>query len=89
MTLFGHEQIEAVFSVQKNMNAAWKNFNKGVTLLIKVSLKVQYRYLYVLNKGRERNPPPCSHYLGQVVYGCVRLWRQRVAQLPIPHPPAS
>ncbi len=26
--------------MQNNMNAAWKNFNKGVTLLIKVTLKV-------------------------------------------------
>jgi hypothetical protein len=40
----------------------------------------------VLTKGRERNPPPCSRHLGQVVYGCVTLWRQRVAQLPIPPP---
>jgi hypothetical protein len=38
------------------------------------------------SKGRERNPPPCSRHLGQVVYGCVMLWRQRVAQLPIPPP---
>jgi hypothetical protein len=27
-------------------------------------------------KGRERNPPPCSRHLCQVVYGCVTLWRQ-------------
>jgi hypothetical protein len=38
------------------------------------------------SKGRERNPPPCSRHLGQVVYGCVTLWRQRVAQLIIPPP---
>ncbi len=27
-------------------------------------------------KGREPNPPPCSRHLGQVVKGCVTLWRQ-------------
>jgi hypothetical protein len=27
-------------------------------------------------KGRERNPTPCSRHLGQIVYGCVTLWRQ-------------
>ncbi len=27
-------------------------------------------------KGREHNPPPCSRHLGQVVKGCVTLWRQ-------------
>ena len=32
--------------------------------------------LYGKFKGRERNPPPCSRHLGQVVSGCVTLWRQ-------------
>jgi hypothetical protein len=32
--------------------------------------------LWVLAKGRERNPPPCSRHLGQVVKGCVTPWRQ-------------
>ncbi len=27
-------------------------------------------------KGRERNPPPCSRHLGQVVKGYVTLWSQ-------------
>ncbi len=30
----------------------------------------------VWTKGWERNPPPCSRHLGQVVKGCVTLWRQ-------------
>jgi hypothetical protein len=27
-------------------------------------------------EGRERNPPPCSRHLGQLVEGCVTQWRQ-------------
>ena len=54
--------------------------------ILKKYLFIPLLVLCIPIKGRECNPPPCSRHLGQVVYGCVTLWRQRVAQLPIPPP---
>jgi hypothetical protein len=55
--LFLRSAVEASFDIKKACEKPYNHY----------SLQKKHIVIRDRSKGRERNPPPCSHHLGQVV----------------------